>query len=121
MQHLTLENGPSKHFLYVFLKTQTSLLWGRLQKLEDYLHRIYNLVSTQRRYKNTELGGKMAVKGPAKSLPVHCGGSRFLSGRPGKAPDAQSLGTGQASRAGRAWEAVGLTHTDIMAPLPDLP
>lgn len=59
----------------------------------------------------TRSGEKMAVKEPASSLPVHRGGSRFLPGRPGNAPNAQSLGTRQASRAGRTWEAAELTLT----------
>lgn len=38
----------------------------------------------------------MAVKGPANSLPVHHCGSRFLPGRSGNTPNAQSPGTRQA-------------------------
>lgn len=39
---------------------------------------------------------KMAGKGPANSLPVHHCGSRFLPGRSGNTPTAQSPGTRQA-------------------------
>lgn len=53
----------------------------------------------------------MSVKESANSLPVHCGGSRFLPGRPGIAPNAQSLGTRQASPAGRSGEVAELTLT----------
>lgn len=37
----------------------------------------------------------MAVKELANALPVHCGRSRFLPGRPGKVPKAQALAPGR--------------------------
>lgn len=61
-------------------------------------------------------GGRWQLKEPANSLPVHCGGSRFLPDRPGNAPDAQNIGTRQASRAGKTWEVGELMLTSGLLP-----